>query len=67
MVVANVEPLPRFNLGSNVVSASIGLPDGGSGEQLPPPPIRADSRHQFGQRVDIYSGKTQYICLINTS
>ena len=44
----------------------IGVRDGGQGRQLPPPPIRAVCRHEFGQRVDIIRAKHN-TCLNNTN
>ena len=38
----------------------------GAGGQLPPPPIRAVCRHEFGQRVDIIRAKPK-TCLNNTN
>ena len=38
----------------------------GTGGQLPPPPIRAVCRHEFGQRVDIIRAKHN-TCLNNTN
>ena len=45
-------------------TTAIGVRDGGQGGQLPPPPIRAVCRHEFGQRVDIIRAKHN-TCLNN--
>ena len=55
-----------MNMIKNVrVKATIGVRDGGLGK-LPPPPIRAVCRHEFGQRFDIIRAKHN-TCLNNTN
>ena len=51
----------------DIIGTIIGVRDGGqaAGGQLPPPPIRAVCRHEFGQRVDIIREKHN-TCLNNT-